>query len=325
MLSDHCEYRIMFHLAGPCFRGRRVGGHGAPIILGALPLDTLMCMSRFRAPRATFRELHSSGCFVIPNPWDVGTAKYLRQLGFRALATTSAGFAFSRGLPDGAVSLDEMLAHISQIVSASDLPVNADFGSGFADQPEQVADNVTACVATGVAGLSIEDATGDEFTPLYELSLAVDRIRAARAALDKSAAGVLLTARAECYLVNHPQAFAESIRRLQAYAAAGADVLYAPGVTKREEMQEIVSAVAPKPVNILMSSDLGLRVTDLAEMGVRRISVGSSLARSAWTGFIEAAREIAAEGSFGGFARLTPFNELNAFFKFSGSSLGPPR
>ncbi len=252
---------------------------------------------------------------MIPNPWDVGTARYLQHLGFKALATTSGGFAFARGLPDGAVGLVDMLAHISDIVGATDLPVNADFGSGFADEPEQVAQNVKKCVATGVAGLSIEDATGQDANPLYEFSFAVDRIRAARSAIDESEAGVLLTARAECYLVNHPEPFAESVRRLEAYADAGADVLYAPGVAKREEMQAILSAVAPKPVNILMSSDLGLRVSDLAEMGVRRISVGSSLARAAWTGFIRAAREIAEKGSFGAFNGLTSYSELNGFFQ----------
>jgi 2-methylisocitrate lyase-like PEP mutase family enzyme len=264
---------------------------------------------------AIFRDLHTSGCFVIPNPWDVGTARYLEHLGFQALATTSAGFAFARGLADGAVSQAEMLAHIAEIVHATDLPVNADFGSGYADEPEQVAENVKACVGTGVAGLSIEDATGEEANPLYELSLAVDRIRAARAAIDESGSGVFLTARAECYLVNHPEPFAESVRRLQAYAEAGADVLYAPGVTKREEMAAIVAAVAPRPVNILMGSDLGLRVSDLAEMGVRRVSVGSSLARSAWAGFIRAAKEIAESGGFGGFQELAAFGELNGFFR----------
>jgi 2-methylisocitrate lyase-like PEP mutase family enzyme len=272
-------------------------------------------MPSLDARRAAFRELHVSGCFVIPNPWDIGTAKYLRHLGFQALATTSAGFAFARGVPDGEVNLDAMLAHIAEIVNATDLPVNADFGSGFGDGPEAVARNVTACLNTGVAGLSIEDETGDQPRTLYELSLAVDRIKAARAAIDESRSGVLLTARSECYLVGHPQPFAESLRRLQAYAEAGADVLYAPGVSKREEMQAIVSAVAPKPVNILMSSDLGLRVSDLAGMGVRRISVGSSLARSAWTAFIRAAKQIAGEGSFAGLSRLTPHAELNAFFR----------
>ncbi len=208
-----------------------------------------------------------------------------------------------------------MLGHISEIVAATDLPVNADFESGYADQPEQVAQNVRACAGTGVAGLSIEDATGDASSPLYDLSLAVDRIRAARSSIDESGTGLLLTARAECYLVNHPEPFAESLRRLVAYAEAGADVLYAPGVTERKEIQEIVSAVAPKPVNVLMSSNIGLRVSDLAEMGVRRVSVGSSLARSAWTGFIAAAKEIAETGSFGGFDDLVPFSEINRFFQ----------
>ncbi len=272
-------------------------------------------MSTIGDRRAKFRALHASGCFVIPNPWDAGSAKYLEHLGFPALATTSAGFAFARGLPDSAVSLSEMLTHIADIVNATRLPVNADFGTGFADQPDQVAENVRACIETGVAGLSIEDATGTESKPLYEVSLATDRIKAARAAIDESKSGVLLVGRAECYLVHHPNAFAESLHRLQAYAAAGADVLYAPGVSKREEMQEIVNAVAPKPVNILMSSDLGLRVSDLAEIGVRRISVGSSLARSAWSGFISAAREIQQSGSFGSFKNLIPFSELNGFFQ----------
>ena len=262
-----------------------------------------------------FRDLHASGCFVIPNPWNAGTAKYLRRLGFRALATTSAGFAFARGLPDGAAGLNEMLAHISEIVNATDLPVNADFGAGFAGEPEGVAQNVKACVKTGVAGLSIEDATGSDLNPLYEFSLAVDRIKAARGAIDETGSGVLLTARAECYLTGHSQPFVESIRRLQAYAEAGADVLYAPGVAKREEMRQMVEAAAPKPVNILVSADLGLRVYDLAEMGVRRISVGSALARAAWSGFIRAAKEIAEQGSFGAFAELTPFAELEQFFR----------
>lgn len=269
------------------------------------------------AQRAVFRQLHASGCFVIPNPWDVGTALYLRHLGFKALATTSAGFAFSRGLPDAdwVVSRDQMLAHISEIVQATDLPVNADFESGYADEPERVAENVLACAATGVAGLSIEDATGEKMEPLYEFALAVDRIRAARAAIDESGSAVLLTARSECYLVNHPEPFSESVRRLEAFAEAGADVLYAPGITQQDEMRALVSAVAPKPVNMLMSSNLGLRVIDLAEMGVRRISVGSSLARSAWTGFIHAAKEIAEKGSFGGFDGTVPYSELNGFFQ----------
>jgi 2-methylisocitrate lyase-like PEP mutase family enzyme len=272
-------------------------------------------ISTYNSRRAAFRELHDHGCFVIPNPWDPGTVKYLEHLGFKALATTSAGFAFSRGVPDGAVSREEMLGHISEIVAATKLPVNADFGAGFADSLERLAENVRSCVATGVAGLSIEDATGDKSAPLYELPVAIDRIHAARTAIDASKSGVLLTARAECYLTGHSEPFAESIRRLQAYAAAGADVLYAPGVTKRDEMEAIVSAVAPKPVNILMGSNLGITVSDLAALGARRISVGSSLARTAWSAFIRTATEIARDGTFDGFTDLTPFADLDSFFQ----------
>jgi 2-methylisocitrate lyase-like PEP mutase family enzyme len=278
-------------------------------------LATLMSMPTASPPYTTFRALHANGCFVIPNPWDVGSAKYLQHLGFKALATTSAGFAFSRGLADGTLSLDDMLTHISEIVAATDLPVNADFGRAFADEAEQVSRNVADCIATGVAGLSVEDATGDDSRPLYDFDLAVDRIRAARQAIDESETSVLLTARAECYLVNHSAPFAESLKRLEAYADAGADVLYAPGVTERDEINSIVSAVAPKPVNVLIGSDIGLGVADLAAMGVRRISVGSSLARAAWTGFIRAAEEIAKRGTFGGFGELTPYNQLNRFFQ----------
>jgi 2-methylisocitrate lyase-like PEP mutase family enzyme len=276
-----------------------------------------MAISDFTARRAAFRKLHESGCFVIPNPWDIGTARYLRQLGFRALATTSSGFAFSRGLPDTdwAVPRDMALNHIAEIVAAVELPVNADFESGYSHQPEAVAENVRLCVATGVAGLSIEDATGDRQNPLYELPLAIERIQGARAAIDESKTGVLLTARAECYLVGHPEPLTESIRRLQAYAQAGADVLYAPGPRKPEDIQAIVAAVSPKPVNVLISSNVGLSVSELAEMGVRRISVGSSLARAAWTGFIRAAKLIADEGSFAGFDGTVPFAEINSFFR----------
>ena len=270
---------------------------------------------KFNPRRAAFRKLHERGCFVIPNPWDIGIALYLRHLGFPALATTSSGLAFSRGLPDTAVPLDAVLTHIAEIVAAVDIPVNADFESGYARQPEGVADNVWRCVETGVAGLSIEDSTGDAHKPLYDLPLAVERIAAARSAIDASSSGVLLTARAECYLVGHPEPLKESIRRLQAYAEAGADVLYAPGPQAREDIQAIVGAVSPKPVNVLMSSNTGLRVADLAELGVRRISVGSSLARAAWTGFIRAAKLIAQEGSFAGFDGSIPFADLNDFFQ----------
>ncbi len=276
-----------------------------------------MTGSKVQARRALFRKLHESGCFVIPNPWDIGTARYLQALGFPALATTSAGFAFSRGLPDSerAVPRDIVLKHIAEIVSAVDVPVNADFESGYAQVPEGMAENVRLCVAAGVAGLSIEDATGDRHSPLYDLEVAVDRIKAARAAIDQSGSSALLTARAECYLSGHPEPLRESIRRLQAYAEAGADVLYAPGPRERQDIQAIVAAVRPKPVNILMSSNTGLTVSDLAAIGVRRVSVGSALARAAWGAFIRAAKAIAGEGSFGGLDGSVAVAELNGFFR----------
>jgi 2-methylisocitrate lyase-like PEP mutase family enzyme len=265
----------------------------------------------FAPRRAAFRGLHESGCFVIPNPWDIGTARYLRHLGFQALATTSAGFSFSAGLPDAdwAVPRDLALKHIAEIVSATDLPVNADFESGYSHEPKGVAANVRLCVETGVAGLSIEDATGDPEKPLYDLTLAVERIQAARSAIGEA----LLTARAECFLVGHPDPLREAIRRLQAYAEAGADVLYAPGVRERADIQAIVAAVHPKPVNVLATA--GLTVGDLASLGVRRVSVGSSLARAAWTGFIRAAKLIAEDGSFAGLDGAVPYSELNGFFR----------
>ena len=254
---------------------------------------------------------------MIPNPWDIGTARYLRGLGFQALATTSAGLAFSLGLPDSdsAVPVDVVLSHVASIVSAVDLPVNADFESGYAGDPEGVARNVRRCCETGVAGLSIEDATGNASRPLYQLPLAIERLKAARAAIDAAGTSVLLTARAECFLVGHPDPLRESIRRLQAYAEAGADVLYAPGPKDPSEIRAIVEAVHPKPVNVLMSANTGLRVADLAELGVRRVSVGSSLARAAWAGFIRAARSIANEGGFEGFDGSVPYAELNGFFR----------
>jgi 2-methylisocitrate lyase-like PEP mutase family enzyme len=266
--------------------------------------------------REAFRKLHESGCFVIPNPWDIGTARYLQHLGYSALATTSAGYAFSRGLPDavGAVTRDEMLSHIAELVRATDLPVNADFGLGFADEPDGVATNVSLCIRAGVAGLSIEDATGKDAHPLFELPLAADRISAAREAINRSQSGVLLTARAECYLTGHARPFQEALRRLQAYSEAGADVLYAPGVSKPDEIRALVEAVKPKPANVLMSSNTGLRVADLAALGVRRISVGSSLARAAWDGFMQAAKEIAETGSFQRFGGIVSFSELNGLF-----------
>lgn len=274
-------------------------------------------MTDFATRRAAFRKLHESGCFVLPNPWDVGSARYLRSLGFKALATTSGGFAFSSGLPDAhwAVSRDQVLRHIAEIVASVDLPVNADFESGYANEPNNVAENVRLCVETGVAGLSIEDATGDREEPLYDLQLAVERIKAAKAAIQASGADVLLVARSECFLLGHPQPLAEAILRLEAFAEAGADVLYAPGAVKRADVEAIVKAVHPKPVNVLLTSSAGLKIAELADLGVRRISVGSALARAAWTGFIRAAREIAEQNSMAGLDNSITFAELNGFFQ----------
>lgn len=275
--------------------------------------------------RAAFAELHEKGCFVMPNPWDVGSARLLRHLGFPALATTSAGFQFSRGEADSVWGLPRAvaLAHIAEIVAATDLPVNADFQSGYAHEPKRVATSVALCVDTGVAGLSIEDATGDDKRPLYELSLAVERIRAARAAIDATGAQVLLTARAESYLVGHPQPLDDVLRRLTAYADAGADVLFAPGPRTREHIQAIVRAVAPKPVNVLVMADVELAVPDLAALGVRRISVGSALARVAWGAFIGAATAIAEYGSFEGLGAATPFSVLDGVFRGAREGGGP--
>jgi 2-methylisocitrate lyase-like PEP mutase family enzyme len=267
--------------------------------------------------REAFRTLHERGCFVIPNPWDPGSARYLRHLGFKALATTSSGFAFSRGLPDldSASSLDSVLAHIADIVAAVDLPINADFKSGYAHGADAVAVNVRRCVDTGVAGLSIEDSTEDDAHPLYELPEAIERIRAARAAIDASLTGVLLTARTECYLVGHAEPLKEALRRLTSFAEAGADVLFAPGIASREDIETMTAALAPKPVNVLVSRNIGLTVADLAELGVRRISVGSTLARAAWTRFMEVAKDIATEGRFTSVDGITPFAEINALFR----------
>jgi 2-methylisocitrate lyase-like PEP mutase family enzyme len=269
----------------------------------------------FSDRRKAFRALHERGCFVIPNPWDVGSARYLQHLGFPALATTSAGFAFSQGLPDSGdeavIGRDRSLGYISSITAAVDLPVSADFMSGYGLAPEDVADSVTRCVATGVAGLSIEDATGDSLSPLYDLASAVERVRAARQAIDQSGEEVLLTARAECYHVGHPDPFRESVRRLQAYAAAGADVLFAPGPETSDEIKALVEAVAPKPLNLLVVRDIGLSTEELTGLGVRRISVGGALARTAWTGFLQAAREIAEHGTFTSLSRAVPGGEMN--------------
>lgn len=266
---------------------------------------------------ARFRALHASGCFVLPNPWDIGTAVYLQQLGFAALATTSAGFAFSRGLPDSvsAVSRGAMLAHISEIVEATPLPVNADYQTGYADEPEDVATSVALCVATGVAGLSIEDASGNNAAPLYEFALAVERIKAARAAIDASGIPVVLTARCEAWLVGQPDPLHVSLDRLVAFAAAGADCLYAPGVRERDEIAAIVKAVSPKPVNVLVSThNCDLTVSELTDLGVRRVSVGAALARVAWGAFMRASQRIVESGSFDSFSDAAPFDEINDLF-----------
>jgi 2-methylisocitrate lyase-like PEP mutase family enzyme len=270
-------------------------------------------MDTFEARRESFARMHASGCFVIPNPWDIGSARMLRHLGFRALATTSAGFQFSRGQADTVWGSprDAVLTHIGEIVAATDLPVNADFQSGYAHEPEGVAASVGLCVDTGVAGLSIEDATGYDDPPLYDLSYAVRRISAARKAIEAKGANVLLTARAESYLVGHPEPLEDVLRRLTAYAEAGADVLFAPGIRTREDFRAVVNAVAPKPVNAVITGDFGLTVADLAAIGVRRISLGSALARTAWGGFLRAAGLIAEKGRFDGLTGAVPFVELN--------------
>jgi 2-methylisocitrate lyase-like PEP mutase family enzyme len=264
---------------------------------------------------AKFRALHESGCFVLPNPWDIGTAIYLEHLGFEALATTSAGFAFSRGKPDGGVSLDEMLRHIGEIAAATKLPVNADFLNGFADEPEAVATNTKLCISQGVAGLSIEDNTGNN-AALYEKNLAVDRIRRARNAIDDSGIPVVLTGRCEAWLVGSANPLRVVLERLTSYAEAGADCLYAPGVRQPNEIEQIVKALAPKPVNVLVSGfNCELTVSQLADLGVRRISVGSGLALAAWGAFVRAAQIIQKDGAFNLLAQNVASAELNERFR----------
>ena len=265
---------------------------------------------------AKFRAMHDSGCFVLPNPWDIGTAIYLEHLGFKALATTSAGFAFSRGKPDGDVPRDEMLAHIREIVEATALPVNADFLNGFADKPEEIAANVKLCLDMGVAGLSIEDNSQDPAAPLYEKHLAVERIRAARSAIDASETGVVLTGRCEAWLVHDPNPLRTALDRLAAYADAGADCLYAPGVSKPNEIAQIVETVAPKPVNVLVSGfNHQLSLSQLTDLGVRRISVGSGIALAAWGAFLRAAKEIKTNGTFKLLADNAASADLNELFR----------
>jgi 2-methylisocitrate lyase-like PEP mutase family enzyme len=266
--------------------------------------------------RAVFRALHEQGCFVIPNPWDVGSARYLQGLGFKALATTSSGLAWSLGHADNTVARDMILAHLRDMVAATDVPINADFESGYATDAEGVAQSVRLAVETGVAGLSIEDSTGDAANPLYSIGVAVARLKAARRAIDEAGGDTLLVGRAENFFAGRPD-LDDTIARLRAYAQAGADCLYAPGISTREQIAAVVAAVAPKPVNLLVGSASDLTVQEIAELGVRRISVGGALARSAWGGFMRAAQSLA-EGRFDGFATAAPGQQLNAFFSTSG-------
>jgi 2-methylisocitrate lyase-like PEP mutase family enzyme len=259
-----------------------------------------------------FRQLHESGCFVIPNPWDVGSARVLVKLGFKALATTSSGFAWSVGRPDHGVRTEETLRHFTSIATSVEVPVNADFEGGHAVAPEAVATNVTAAAGTGIAGLSIEDSTGDPANPLFDFTLALERIQAARGALDESGTGVLLTARSEGFIAGRPD-LDETIRRLTAFAEAGADCLYAPGVRAKDQITAVVQALSPKPLNVLVGSDFAT-VSELAALGVRRISVGGALARTAWTGFLRAAEEIARDGTFTSLGRARSGQDVNRLF-----------
>ncbi|MGZ5060287.1 MAG: isocitrate lyase/PEP mutase family protein [Usitatibacter sp.] len=264
--------------------------------------------------RRAFRDLHAAGCFVIPNPWDAGSARYLQSLGFKALATTSSGFAWSRAHPDNGITREMALGHLSDIVAATDLPVNADFESGFARDAAGVAESVRLAVETGVAGLSIEDSTGDEAKPLFDLAQAVERMRAARKAIDKAGGDTLLVGRSEGFIAGRPD-LDETIARLRAYSDAGADCLYAPGIRTRVEIAAVVAAVAPKPVNLLIGGASELTMRDVAALGVRRVSVGGALARAAWGGFMRAAKLVAQEGKFDGLAGAASGNELNALFR----------
>ena len=263
--------------------------------------------------RKTFRELHKSGCFVIPNPWSVGSARYLQGLGFKALATTSAGHAHAMGYPDGAQSRDEVLSHYKELAAATDVPLNADFENGFADDPDTVAENVTRCIATGVAGLSIEDSPQHSQFPLYDFDLALARVKAARAAIDKGGGDVVFTARTEGFIRGRPD-LEETIRRLKAFADAGADCLYSPGIKTREQIEATVKAVGGKPINFLNSGAYGFTVSDLAGLGVRRISVGGTLSRVAMDAFVKSAKAIATDGKFDSFSGIMTNQELNAFF-----------
>jgi len=266
-----------------------------------------------REKRAAFRALHASGCFMLPNPWDAGSARYLQSLGFKAVATTSSGFAWSTAHADNAVSRADVLAHLRLIVEATDLPVNADFESGFGDSPDEVAQSVMLAVETGIAGLSIEDSTGDPAAPLFPIEVAVERLKAARHAIDQSGGDTLLVGRAENFFAGVPD-LDDAIARLKAYAEAGADCLYAPGISTREQIEAVVTAVLPKPVNVLIGSASEFTLQDMATLGVRRVSVGGALARAAWGGFMRAA-EALAQGRFDGFADAAPGARLNELFR----------
>lgn len=301
-----------------CLRASRPGAAGARVPAYSAAMTR---SDSVPSPAVTaFRALHRSGCFVMPNPWDAGSAVFLAHLGFKALATTSAGFAFGRGLPDavGAVPCELAIAHVREVVAATPLPVNADFQDGYAREPERVARHVADCLETGAAGLSIEDATGDPASPLHERGLAVERVRAARAAIDATGSQAVLTARCEAYLVDDPDPARTALDRLAAFAEAGADCLFAPGVRHPSAIAEMVRAVAPRPLNVLVSTPapdpLLSGVARLAELGVRRISVGSALARVAWAAFARAARALADTGSFDALADAMPFAELDALF-----------
>ena len=274
--------------------------------------------------RRAFHKLHETGCFVIPNPWDVGSARYLQGLGFKALATTSSGFAWSHGHRDGGMSRDRVLDHLTDMVEATDLPINADFENGFAPDAAGVAESVRLAVESGVAGLSIEDSTGNASQPLYDVETAVDRIRAARKAIDKAGGDTLLVGRAEGFLHGRPD-IEHTVHRLKSYANAGADCLYAPGIRTPEHISAVVAGVAPKPVNLLMGWPGNLTLREIAALGVRRVSVGGALARSAWGGFLRAAREIAGAGTFTALAEAASSADLNGFFAEDRARREPTR
>jgi 2-methylisocitrate lyase-like PEP mutase family enzyme len=268
-------------------------------------------MKTIEEKRENFRQLHERGCFAIPNPWDIGTAKYLQHLGFKAIATTSAGFAFARGLPDGSVKRDEMVAHIRELVDATDIPVNADFENGYADDPNWCAEHARLCADTGVAGLSIEDAADRKESPIYDVDLAVERIHAVREGLHDT--GVLLVGRAEGFLVGR-ESLDQVIKRLVKYSEAGAECLYAPGFKDRDSNKAIVEAVAPKPVNVLIGGAGGLTMRDAVEIGARRVSVGGAFARAAWGGFIRSAKELMEQGTFDELKHAADYAELQKLF-----------